>query len=60
MWQEIDERRHSCHSWQESGLRMITAMTALTLALLVLGFGALLTWVRHDRFSTQPTLDVFA
>jgi hypothetical protein len=41
IWQEIDEQCHSCHSWQEPGGRTITAMTVLTVILLVVALAAL-------------------
>ena len=30
-WQEVDERCHYCHSWQDQNERMISAMNAIAL-----------------------------
>jgi hypothetical protein len=39
---------------------MISAMTVIAaLALLLAGGAQLVHWVRHDRFTVRPTLDVF-
>jgi hypothetical protein len=40
IWQEIDGQCHSCHSWQETGERMITAMTAIAMILIVVALAA--------------------
>jgi hypothetical protein len=42
MWQEIDGRRHLCHSWQETDGRRITAMTVFLILFAVAAFAALL------------------
>jgi hypothetical protein len=34
-WQQIDARRHVCHSWQDHDWRRITAMTFLIVFLAV-------------------------
>jgi hypothetical protein len=60
-WQEIDGDCHSCHSWQECGGRMISAMNIvfdiLALALLVLAFRLLVGYARHDGFARPHRLN---
>jgi len=59
IWQEIDARRHLCHSRQDLDERRLTAMTALILILaLVAGFAALGAYARHDRFAGPGNLHV--
>jgi hypothetical protein len=51
-WQRIDGGWLLCHSWQYHHWRMITAMTTLLFALVLLaGLAALVSYARHDHFA---------
>ncbi len=55
-WQEINARRHYCHSWPEQDERMITAMTTFLFALALTALVALLVrYARHDLFAGTAT-----
>jgi hypothetical protein len=54
-WQEINQRRHICHWWQDHPQRRITAMTSiLALAALIALVALLVRYTRNDRFSAGP------
>lgn len=56
MWQEFEQRRHICHSWQDRDQRMISVMT-LMLILLAVAVALIVTTirsVRHDAPSARP------
>jgi tRNA U34 5-methylaminomethyl-2-thiouridine-forming methyltransferase MnmC len=56
MWQQIDGPWLSCHSWQETSERRITAMNLteiLTILLLVAAFAGLVRYVHHDGFAAS-------
>jgi hypothetical protein len=57
MWQKINGRWHSCHSWRDPDRCMISAMTYLYLMLLVAAFMSALTirTIVHDgRGPSRP------
>jgi hypothetical protein len=59
-WQEINARRHFCHSWQDLHERMIAAMTVLLLLIvLAVAFAGLADWARHDVLSPARRPDPF-
>jgi len=55
IWQKINVGCHSCHSWQDHGESMITAMTTIALLIaltaIVVGFAGLVSYARRDHFA---------
>jgi hypothetical protein len=60
IWQKINGRWHSCHSWQEPDRRMITAMTTFLILTLVVAAvfaiaAATIRVINNDgRFARPP------
>ena len=61
-WQKINDRCHSCHWWQESNERRLSAMNELILILLatvataalVWGVIALFDFIARDGYGVRP------
>ncbi len=55
LWQQINVGRHTCHWWQETIRRRITAMTLLILFLALTSLLVLLVRVvGHDGYGSNP------
>jgi hypothetical protein len=57
-WLNFDESGHFCHLWQHLVERKLTAMTMLTVILVLLAVGIVATWTphparRHREFENQ-------